>query len=263
MAIWLVILLGAVQGLTEFLPVSSSGHLLLLQSVFSGASAQENLYFDLALHVGSVFAVIVAYRTKILSLFQKGNRKKLLWLAIATLPAALVGALFESKITALFSGEMLLFGFLTTAFLLLVCEWQARRIIRPKPFTFRTALCMGLMQAVAVVPGLSRSGSTIFGGTLLGSEREEVADFSFLMSIPIILGGAAYSAVKGFSGGVFSGVAVETLPFSILALGALSAFVFASVSLIWAKKAVQRARYYGFALYLLGLCTLLVFFRYF
>ena len=254
MAIWLVILLGAVQGLTEFLPVSSSGHLLLLQRCLGEASAKENMYFDLALHVGSAFAVIVAYRAKILSLFRKGNRKKLAWLAIATLPAALVGVVFQSRLSALFSGDFLLFGFLTTAFLLLVCEWQAKRVIHPKPFTFRAALCMGIMQAVAVIPGLSRSGSTIFGGTLVGAEREEVADFSFLMSLPIILGGAAYGALSGGGG---------ALPLSTLALGALTAFVFASVALVWAKRAIKRARYYGFALYLLGLSALLVFFRYF
>lgn len=250
LALWIILLLGAVQGLTEFLPVSSSGHLVLLSILLFHGSYEENFAVGLALHVGSALAVILVYRKTILSFFTKKGAKKLWLLVLASLPAAVVGLLFQEKIEKLFSGSFLGFGFLLTAALLVFTEnmaKSARRDVGSSPFTAKTALSMGIMQAFAVIPGLSRSGSTVFGGTFCCADREEVADFSFLMSLPVILGGAAkellFSAPHG-------GTAVAP---GLLILGGAAAFVFSLLSLLWMKNVVKRARFYGFAAYLLCL----------
>lgn len=251
MSLWMMLLLGAVQGLTEFLPVSSSGHLVLLSVLLFHGSYEENFAVGLALHVGSALAVILIYRKTILSFFTKKGVKNLWFLVLASLPAAVVGLLFQDKIEKLFSGFFLGFGFLLTAAILVFTENMAKSTRRDgeaaSPVTAKTALSMGIMQAFAVIPGLSRSGSTVFGGMLCCADREEVADFSFLMSLPVILGGAAKELL--FSAPQKT-VAVQP---GLLMMGGIAAFVFSLLSLLWMKNVVKRARFYGFAAYLLCL----------
>lgn len=249
------ILLGTVQGLTEFLPVSSSGHLVLLERLlgvtFSGGSMT---FLNLMLHLGTLIAVVFAYRRELLSLLHRP--KRILMLGAATLPAAAVGLLVGDRLDALFAGDLgipllaLCFG--ATACLLLACEAVRRE---DRAFGWKQAAAMGLMQAVAVLPGISRSGSTIAAGTLAGAKPSEAATFSFLMSIPIILGGFAvglagalsepYSLDMGASEivGVLLGVAVSA------ATGLLS--------LCLMKRLAARANYKWFALYLLLLGILI------
>ena len=250
MELWKIIVLGAVQGLTEFLPVSSSGHLVLFSGILGETAAADNLALALALHVGSALAVLAFYFKKILSLFRRGERKKLWYLVLATVPAALVGVFLEEQVEKLFSGTFLGFGFLFSAAILVFTENMAKAERTTREMNWKTALSMGISQAVAVVPGLSRSGSTVFGGTIAGGKREEVADFSFLMSIPVILGGTVYSALKD--------PLSSAIPFSYLTIGAVVAFLFAVLALFWMKNVIKRARYYGFAVYLfvLGVVTL-------
>ncbi|MBR2617437.1 MAG: undecaprenyl-diphosphate phosphatase [Clostridia bacterium] len=247
--VWLFLLLGLVQGITEFFPVSSSGHLTLLSGLFGKLTEAQTLSSELAVHVGSSFAVILIYRKKILSILQKGNRKYLLYLILASIPAGLVGVLFHAQVEGLFGGGSVGFGFLATAILLGVTQKTAR-LQSGEGLSLKTALSMGMMQAVAVIPGLSRSGSTVFGGTLVGGNREEIADFSFLMSVPVILGGAVYQSVFHGGGGL-------SLP--LLGVGALSAFFASFFALKIMKRVIARARYTGFIVYLtaLGIATLL------
>ncbi len=247
--VWLLLLLGLVQGITEFLPVSSSGHLTLLSGLFGKLTEAQTLSAELAVHVGSSFAVILIYRKKILSMFQKGNRKYIVYLILASIPASVVGVAFHTQIERLFGGGSVGFGFLATAVLLFITQKTAQSQ-KGGELSLKTALGMGLMQAVAVIPGLSRSGSTVFGGTLSGGSREEVADFSFLMSVPVILGGAAYQCLFHGGGGL-------SLP--VLGLGAISAFLASLFALKIMKKVIARARYTGFIVYLtaLGIATLL------
>ncbi len=246
---WIMLLLGLVQGLTEFLPVSSSGHLTLLSGLFGRLSEAQTLSAELAVHVGSSLAVIAVYRKKLLSMLKKGNRKYILYLIFASAPAGVVGVLLHTQIESLFGGGSVGFGFLATAILLLITQKIARRQ-RGATLSAKTALSMGLMQAVAVIPGLSRSGSTVFGGTLAGGDREEIADFSFLMSVPVILGGALYQSV--FHGG-------DGLSFSLISVGMASAFLASLIALSFMKRVIARARYNGFVVYLtvLGILTLL------
>lgn len=196
--LWQALLLALLQGLTEFLPISSSAH-LVFPSLLLGWPDQ-GLAFDVAVHVGTLLAVILYYRrdlwymaTGCLSAVQEGrlnsDSRLVLWLALATVPACVVGFLggdlIESRLRSLpvIATTTLLFGLL-----LGWAEWHARRTGGPRPLTLVIALLVGLAQAFAPVPGVSRSGVTLTAGLLLGLSRQQAARFSFLLSIPVIAG---------------------------------------------------------------------------
>lgn len=194
-AIWKSSILGVVQGLTEFLPVSSSGHLTLLQRVLGFDMGDGTMtLINIMMHLGTLIAVIVVFWRDILALFRKPF-KTLLMLIVATIPAGVIGLIFSDQIDSLFSGGdgilYLSVCFALTALLLVICEMIAKRQKTQRPLGWGSSVAMGVMQAVALFPGISRSGSTIVAGTLAGTRREEVAKFSFLMSIPVILGSFA------------------------------------------------------------------------
>ena len=199
MKIWQAIILGLVQGLTEFLPVSSSGHLVFLQRVLG--IQEGGLFFNIILHLGTLVAVCVVFWRDILELFKKPF-KTLGYLVIASIPAAVIGLLLEDVIDGMsnefkYIGIILAVFFLITASVLFVTEIVAKKRENVLPLCWRTVLPMGFAQAIAVLPGISRSGSTICAGMLAGGKREEVAKFSFLMSIPVILGSFVISLIKG------------------------------------------------------------------
>lgn len=191
------IALGIVQGLTEFLPVSSSGHLAVFRVLFG---MEEDLFADVMLHFGTLIAVVIFYFKELIGLFRRENRRTLLYLVIATIPAVIVMAVlkFVLKMDD-FSARFVCFGFLATGIILLLTERIGKKIAEPRPLNGRSALVMGLAQAVAVIPGLSRSGSTIAAGVLSGTEREQVTKFSFFMSVPIIAGSALVSVLSLFT----------------------------------------------------------------
>lgn len=238
--------LGFVQGLTEFLPVSSSGHLILTRQILGLESS--SMFFDILLHVGSLGAVILVFRRDILALF-KPPFKKLLLLTLATIPAAVVGFLLGDAIDEVFaSGKWLWITFALTAVLLIVTERISKKR-DPKPFGARQAAAMGVMQAFALLPGLSRSGSTIFGGIAAGGEREEVAKFSFLMSVPIIIGSAAVGLI-GSDGLALTVGWWETL------CGMAAAFVSSLVAIKGMMKIIAKASYKPLAVYLFAVSLL-------
>ena len=252
------IVLGTVQGLTEFLPVSSSGHLVLLEHALGySVEGGGTTLFNVMLHLGTLLAVLIAFRKDIRALFS--CPRKIAMLLVATVPAGVAGLLFESKIDALFGGERgiaavcLLFG--VTAVLLLICELCALRRKKVRPFGWRNALSMGFMQAAAILPGLSRSGSTIAAGVCAGADAEESSRFSFLMSIPIILGSAAVGILKAASSGTAAWSAAGVC--GMLA-GIASSAIFGFFAIKIMLKAMGRANYKWFALYLLllSVCTL-------
>ncbi len=254
-AIWKSFVLGTVQGLTEFLPVSSSGHLVFLQKVLRYDLAGGSMTFiNVMLHFGTLLAVVIVFRRDILALFRR-PLKPLLMLVVATIPAGLVGIFLEDKIDAVFAGEMglsylaLCFG--ATAVLLLVCELVANRRRKQYPLGWRSAVPMGLVQAIAVLPGISRSGSTIAAGTIAGGKTEEVMKFSFLMSIPIILG----SVLVGVKQAVFDEPDTFARMGAAGVLGIAVGVVCAAVSGFFAikvmLKVVGKANYKWFAVYLL------------
>lgn len=255
-AIWKSSILGAVQGLTEFLPVSSSGHLTLLQHLLQfNLEGGSMTFINIMMHLGTLIAVIVVFWKDILALFKKPF-KTLLMLIAATIPAGVVGLLFNDEIDALFSGEnavlYLSVCFALTALLLLICEMAAKRRKVQKPLGWDSAAAMGLMQAVALFPGISRSGSTIVAGTLVGTRREDVAKFSFLMSIPVILGSFAVE-VFGIVREPSSVAGVGANGVIGMAVGVVLAAVFGFFAIKLMLRVIRKANYVWFSVYLTAL----------
>ena len=240
-------ILGLVQGLTEFLPVSSSGHLVIFRELL-GAEAPQDLVFEITVHVATVLATIVVFRKQIIDLLQglfkfKYNSQTdfILKLLVSMIPVAIVGFFFKDKVEALFTSLTVVgVALLVTAALLFFSDKAKKG--NSEDITFGQALIMGLGQAVAVVPGLSRSGTTISAGLLSGASRNKVAEFSFLMVLVPILGEAFLDLVSGDA----AASSIGTLP---LAIGFVAAFV----SGLFACKAmialVKKAGLKWFALY--------------
>lgn len=246
MEIWQAIVLGAVQGFAEFLPISSSGHLMLIQKWF-GISGESAFFYSVMLHVGTLIPVIVVLWKQIVGLFKKPFNR-LGYLVLATIPAAVVGVIFSVVIDldGYFMEMLWLLGitFLLTAGELLFAEWRCKKVEMINPINVKTSLIMGAGQAVGVIPGLSRSGTTITAGCLGKVNREENASFTFLMSIPIILAAAAMETVKVIKGGV------GDINVAALLLGMLMAMVCGYISIRFMLNMIKKANYKWFSLYL-------------
>ena len=242
------ILFGLVQGLTEFLPVSSSGHLLLFRRLFGLGELSPS--FDVMLHIGTLVAVLFVLRRDVMDTVKKP--KKILLLIIATVPAVVAGLLLGGFIEDIFySGNYLYITFLATAALLLACEVietvRMRNSRLSAPLGLEHSVIMGMMQAVALLPGLSRSGCTIFGGVVSGSERKQAATFSFLMSVPVILGSAVLS---------FGRIDVGLLE---IMLGMFAAFAGGLFAVKLMLRVISKANYKWFSLYLIVISVISIF----
>lgn len=242
------IILGVVQGLTEFLPVSSSGHLQLANEILgTDLNPESNLTFSLTLHAATVLSTIVILWAEIWKLLKgifsrtfTAEQAYVLKIVISMIPVGIVGLFFKDYIEAAFSsiavvGVMLL----VTAALLTFAYYAKPR--QKEELSYRDAFIIGLAQALAVLPGLSRSGSTIATGLLLGNKKESVAQFSFLMVLPPILGNALLDCLKGDFGG-----GVETLP---LVAGFVTAFITGCIACKWMIDIVKRGKLIWFAVY--------------
>ncbi|MDD2445832.1 MAG: undecaprenyl-diphosphate phosphatase [Clostridia bacterium] len=242
MTIWIAILYGIVQGATEFLPVSSSGHLVLLNLIFK---VEGNfIFFSLLLHLATLFAVLFVLRKEILHLIKNPFCDKAKNLYLATIPTIIIAVLFMDIFKGSFSGAYLPICFmLTAAFLFLV---EIISIKKFQPIGKKTAFYMGLAQGLAILPGISRSGATIITGLFCKGSRKQVSEFSFLMSIPIILASMAYE--------IFS-CSIEGVPiFDMAIVPTLFAFIFAFVSGVFCVKfmlnMLQKVKLYYFSIYL-------------
>ncbi len=240
---WEAIILGALQGLTEFLPVSSSGHIEIGREVL-GVQAADNMQFTMMLHAGTVLSTIVVFWREIGrllgDLFKFRMNEGTLFvinLLVASLPVAFVGVMFRDQVEGLFSGNLLLVGcmLLVTAGLLIL---SGRVRGKSRPVTPKSAFIIGVAQAAAVLPGLSRSGSTISAGLLQGVDRGTVAKFSFLMALIPIIGELLLDA------GEFRGA----MDMTMLA-GFLAAFVTGCVACKWMIRLVSRGKLLYFAIY--------------
>lgn len=254
-AVWKSGVLGAVQGLTEFLPVSSSGHLTFLQIIGLDFGEGMMTFINVMMHLGTLIAVIAVFWRDILALFRKPF-KTLLMLIVATIPAGVIGLLFNDQIDAFFSGPTALLNlavcFAVTGLLLLVAELIAKRQKQPRPLGWGNSVAMGLMQAVALFPGISRSGSTIVAGTVTGAKREDVAKFSFLMSIPVILGSFAVE-VYGVVREPAAVAEIGTNGFIGIAVGVVLAAVFGFLAIKLMLRVIRKANYMWFSIYLVCL----------
>lgn len=251
MSIFQAILLGALQGLTEFLPVSSSGHLTIFSKWFF--SVPSNLSFDIAVHAASLIAILIYFRKDIAQIikeiFEKNFFETLFFkLILGSVPAALVGFLFLDKIEKAFSSSIFAAWMLyITALLLIFAEVVSKRTFKNKKENpgLLDSLFIGFFQAVAVLPGISRSGSTISGGMLRGLSREASARFSFLLVIPAVSGSILIDLLKG----------KDSLLTATALAGFLSSLLFSLAALKFLLKYVKKHSFYPFAVYCAALAT--------
>ncbi|MDR2536581.1 MAG: undecaprenyl-diphosphate phosphatase [Treponema sp.] len=255
MSIFEAIVLGVIQGLTEFLPVSSSGHLVLLQKIFR--ISEPVLLFDTLLHLGTLAAVFVVLWQDIWNLLRKPIQRLTGFLILATIPLVIIAFLFKNKIEEAFSSAAYLgFAFLFTGGVLLVSDHLSRRSRKTKnEYTMHwlDALIIGILQAIAIVPGISRSGSTLSGALTCKLDRGLAARFSFLLSIPAILGALALQLKDLFDGG--TNIQITVTPYIA---GTLTAGLVGFFSIKFMLKVVREHRLWGFALYVavLGIAVL-------
>lgn len=247
------LILGIVQGLTEYLPVSSSGHLAIGATLF-GMNGEENLTFTVAVHVATVLSTCVILWKEIVWLFSdlfkfKWNEgtKYVVNILISMIPVAIVGFCFKDKVEAIFGSGLLVVGIcLMVTALLLAFSYYAKPRQRENISPLH-AFIIGIAQALAVLPGLSRSGSTIATGLLLGNKKERLAQFSFLMVIPPILGEALLDVKDMAEVGVSN--AMAGLSPVALTVGFLAAFVSGCLACKWMINIVKKGKLIWFAIY--------------
>ncbi|MFH1552392.1 MAG: undecaprenyl-diphosphate phosphatase [Candidatus Omnitrophota bacterium] len=245
---------GIVQGLTEFLPVSSSGHLVLVHSFFG--FAEPNVFFDICLHVATLGAIVLYFSRDIVILVRERNTKWLIYIAVATVPAVLAALVFEKRISVFFvSPRKVSFMLVLTALALFAGQLSLWKRTRPgKGPTFFSSLLVGIAQACALLPGVSRSGMTISTGLSAGMKAEEAFRFSFLLSVPIVIAAAAYKALTLDVGAIMS----ENL--KSYAIGMASAFVTGLLSLYLLWRVLRGKRLFIFGVYCLTLGVIGIFF---
>ncbi len=238
--------LGLVQGMTEFLPVSSSGHLVLLEKLGSG---EPSLAFNLLLHIATLAAVCIAMRKDVWAWLRHPLSKDARLLYAALVPTGIIAALFLFLGRELVDGELLPFGFFATSILLIFSMFLNPKKEKSK---LLTACVTGAAQGIAALPGLSRSGATITVMTMLGVPREKAVRTSFLLSLPVILGGTAVSLIGGeFTFGAYSAATVAT--------GAVAAFGSGLLSLRFMLKIFSKGGNIPFAVYTAALGVLSLF----
>ena len=256
MSWWEALLLGFIQGITEFLPVSSSGHLEIGQALL-GTAGEENLTFAIVVHVATVLSTLVILWREVSVLF-RGTFSTLQWNAekeyvekilVSMIPVFIVGMFFKDQVEAFFGHGLLLVGIclVVTSILLWLSEFLTKRMHREgHEVSYRDAIIIGCAQAVAVLPGLSRSGTTIATGLLCGVKKESVAQFSFLMVLIPILGEALLDLIDLLQGEMTT--AIGWLP---LAVGFVSAFVTGCFACRFMIDIVRKQRLIYFAIYCL------------
>jgi undecaprenyl-diphosphatase len=254
------LILGIVQGLTEFLPVSSSGHLELVKFIFGSDYEQDQgLLLTITLHAATAISTIFVFRKDIGTLladllqFKKGESLSFsLKILLSMVPAVLVGLLYEDFIASLFDGKIALVGsmLLVTALLLFFADRVRENY---KSISFPNAFSIGIIQAIAILPGISRSGATIALAVLLNLDRNKAAKFSFLMVIPLILGSMAKSILDGDLSG-------ETTPVLPLIVGFVSAFLSGVLACQWMVALVKKSqlKFFGYYCMVVGLIAILL-----
>ena len=245
------LVLGLIQGLTEYLPVSSSGHLTIGAALF-GINGEENLAFTIMVHVATVLSTLVILWKEIDWIFKglfkfKMNEetKYFINIIVSMIPVGIVGVFFKDKVEEVFGSGLLIVGcMLIVTALLLTFSYYARPRQKER-ISLADAFIIGLAQAIAVLPGLSRSGSTIATGLMLGNKKEKLAQFSFLMVIPPILGEALLDVIKAVKGEEAFGN-IDALP---LIVGFVAAFVSGCLACKWMINIVKKGKLVYFGIY--------------
>lgn len=252
------IVLGLVQGLTEFLPVSSSGHLEIGNAIF-GVKPAESFYFNIAVHGATVLSTLFVFWQEILVLIKGALKFKINdeanyvgKIAVSMIPVLIVGLFFQEIVEGMFSGDLFAIGiqFLITALLLGLAHFIKPR---EREISYLDSFIIGIAQAVAVVPAISRSGATIATGLLLGNKKEDVTKFSFLMVLVPIIGANIMELMKGES-------ATGSLDITVIAIGFITAFFSGYLACRWMINLVKNSKLIWFAVYctIAGLLSILL-----
>lgn len=252
------IILGIIQGLTEFLPVSSSGHLELGKAILGDHSIpEESLLFTVVLHFATALSTMVVFRKDILDLIK--GILKFEWnedlqfiskIIVSMIPAVIVGLFFEAQLEQLFGGNILLVGcmLIITAILLFLAD-KAKDT--NKKVTFKNAFIIGISQAIAMLPGISRSGATISTSVLLGNDKTKAARFSFLMVVPLIFGKITKDVMSGH-------LTYNSGNFTTLSIGFVAAFIAGLFACTWMISLVKKSKLSYFAIYCLVVGTIAI-----
>ena len=243
------IILGIIQGLTEFLPVSSSGHLELGKAILGDKSIpEESLLFTVVLHFATALSTIVVFRKDIYSILKglfsftwNEDLQFVTKIIVSMLPAVIVGVFFEDQLEQLFGGNIMLVGcmLIVTAILLFLAD-KAKST--DKPVSFKNAFIIGVSQAIAMLPGISRSGATISTSVLLGNDKTKAARFSFLMVVPLIFGKIAKDLLSGE-------LSLENQNTLALSAGFIAAFIAGLFACTWMIALVKKSKLSYFAIY--------------
>ena len=241
MSIFEAFILGTVQGLTEFLPISSSGHLVIFQSLL-GVNISGN-QFEILVHLGTLMSVILVFKKELknilISLTSRETKKFILYIILGTMPAVIIGIGFKDILMELFDDPFAVGIALTfTGFILIITFFIKTS---DKPYSFKNSFLIGLVQALAIIPGISRSGMTISAALILGISPKRAARFSFILSIPVIFGATLitlietndYSQILNLSGFI----------------GLFTSFVVGYISLRWLLKWIESGKLYLFGSY--------------
>lgn len=256
-------ILGIIQGLTEFLPVSSSGHLELGKAILGDTSLpEESLLFTVVLHFATALSTIVVFRKDIVEIFTgllkfKWNQETefSLKIVLSMIPAAFIGIFFEEELETLFGGNVLFVGFMLIITALLL--WLADKAKNTdKKVSYSNAFVIGVSQAIAILPGISRSGATISTSVLLGNDKTKAARFSFLMVVPLILGKIAKDLIDG-------NITESSTEASLLIIGFVAAFLAGLVACTWMIALVKKSKLRYFAIYCFLVGTAAIVFGYY
>ncbi|WP_079529318.1 undecaprenyl-diphosphate phosphatase [Halobacillus hunanensis] len=261
MSLWeffVSLILGFVEGMTEFAPVSSTGHMIIVDELWLnstellGESVANT--FKVVIQLGSILAVVVIFKDRFIQMLHLGkrteqaeNKLKLSQVIVGIIPAGVLGFAFEDYIdTYLFSVRTVIIGLFLGAILMIIADvYQKKRSVSTTTvdkITYKQALGMGLFQCMGLWPGFSRSGSTMSGGVILGMSHRASADFTFIMAVPVMMGASGLSLIKNWQ--YFT---VDAIPFFIV--GFVSAFVFALIAIRFFLKLINRVKLVPFAIY--------------
>jgi len=259
------VILGFVEGMTEFAPISSTGHLIIVDDMWLKTHKflgdDSAMTFKIVIQLGSILAVVVVFWKRLLNLVglykidgvKSSNSFNLLHVIVGMLPAVILGFTFKDFITDLFTVEKVIVALIAGAFLMIAADKFGQKNPKVKTLdqiTYRQAFVVGLVQCLSLWPGFSRSGATISGGVLLGMNHRTAADFTFIMAVPIMMGASLLSVLKNLED-----LSMDDLSFYIV--GFISAFVFSLISIRFFLKLVSRIKLVPFAIYRIALATVL------
>ena len=251
-----ILILGFIQGVAEFLPISSSAHLIIFRDIFgvgAGMSSNMELTFDIALHFGTLLAIGVFFFWDFIKMIQKGFTKgvkdddgKILWyLVAATVPAAIAGVLFEDAIENVIRSNYVVIALALAimGIIIYLADRYSKQTKDIKKMTLKDAIVVGCSQVFALIPGFSRSGTTIAAGRILGLDRESAAKFSFYLSAPVVLGAVVLQLIKG------SALSVIAANLGTFVLGILVSFIIGLLCIKYLLKYLQKHNFKIFMVY--------------